>query len=96
MTPTSGGDVVVGSRRHPNSTFHVPAKMMGYINKRRVQSWVFSRLVSWLLPVGFRDTQCETQGTEALALAALLPHLRCDGFAFDCEILLRACRPAST
>jgi hypothetical protein len=52
-----------------------------------LQSLAFSRLVRAILPIRARDTQAGLKGMTASVAARLLPRLRCDGFALDCEIL---------
>jgi hypothetical protein len=48
-------------------------------------------MVRWLLPITQHDTQAGLKGLTATAASRVLPHLHCDGFEFDCE-LLSACR----
>jgi glycosyltransferase involved in cell wall biosynthesis len=85
-----GAEVAIASRLHPDSRFIVPPSLQGYAYRRYLQSVVFSALVRQLLPVRERDTQAGLKGLSARTASLLLPHLRCDGFAFDCE-LLAAC-----
>jgi hypothetical protein len=56
-----------------------------------LQSLVFSNVVRRLLPLAQRDTQAGLKGLSAHAVQLLWPSLRCNGFGFDCELLL-ACR----
>lgn len=84
-------DVVIGSRAHPESSFLVPLHLQDYAFKRRIQSWGFTTLVQTLLPLKCGDTQGGLKGFSARAVQTILPHLQCDGFAFDCELLL-ACQ----
>jgi hypothetical protein len=56
-----------------------------------LQSQVFGSLARWLLPLDQRDTQAGLKGMTARVASLLLPHLTCEGFGFDCE-LLTACR----
>jgi hypothetical protein len=44
-------------------------------------------MVRWLLPLKQRDTQAGLKGLSAAAARLILPHLACDGFGFDCELL---------
>jgi hypothetical protein len=85
-----GADVVIGSRSHPDSQMVLPTRLQGYVYRRHLQSLVFSALVRWLLPLKQRDTQAGLKGMSAATALRLLPHLSCDGFGFDCE-LLTAC-----
>lgn len=76
---------VVGSKQHPNSNVEYP-------RVRRVQSIVFSRLVSMLFDLHVHDTQT---GVKVFLRSALEPHLAevsTAGFAFDLELLARMSR----
>jgi hypothetical protein len=64
-----------------------PLWVQHYAYRRYLQSLVFAALVQRLLPVTQRDTQAGLKGFSARAAHMLLPRLRCDGFAFDCEVL---------
>jgi glycosyltransferase involved in cell wall biosynthesis len=86
----SGAEVAIASRTHPDSQMILPIRLQGYAYRRHLQSVAFSSLVRMLLPLRQRDTQAGLKGLSATAAAMLLPHLSCDGFAFDCE-LLTAC-----
>jgi dolichyl-phosphate beta-glucosyltransferase len=85
-----GAEVAIASRLHPDSRLVVPPALQGSAYRRHLQSLAFSALVRWLLPLHQRDTQAGLKGLSARAAEVLLPRLRCDGFAFDCE-LLAAC-----
>jgi hypothetical protein len=86
----AGADVAIASRYHPESRLLLPPRLQGYAYRRHLQSLVFSALVRLLLPVRQRDTQAGLKGLSARAAETVLPHLRCRGFEFDCE-LLTAC-----
>jgi hypothetical protein len=45
-----------------------------------------------LLPLSQLDTQAGLKGMSARAAWVVLPHLRCDGFGFDCELLTACAR----
>jgi dolichyl-phosphate beta-glucosyltransferase len=85
-----GSDVAIASRLHPDSRLLLPPRLQGYAYRRYLQSLVFSRTVRLLLPLKQRDTQAGLKGISAAAAQLLLPHLRSEGFEFDCE-LLTAC-----
>jgi dolichyl-phosphate beta-glucosyltransferase len=85
-----GAPVAIASRLHAESRLTLPAALQGYAYRRHLQSRVFTALAHWLLPITQQDTQAGLKGLNAAAAAQLLPHLRCDGFGFDCE-LLTAC-----
>lgn len=86
----TGTDVVIASRVHPDSRQVVAPGLEGYLFRRHLQSRVFSRVVQLMLPLNLGDTQAGLKGLSARAVRLLMPHLRCDGFGFDCE-LLTAC-----
>jgi glycosyltransferase involved in cell wall biosynthesis len=90
QTLQAGADVAIGSRLHPDSRLQLPVWLQGYAFRRHLQSQVFSALVRWLLPLTQADTQAGLKGLSARAAQMVLPHLRCNGFEFDCE-LLTAC-----
>jgi glycosyltransferase involved in cell wall biosynthesis len=86
-----GADVAIASRLHPGSLLLVPPRLQGYAYRRYLQSLVFSAVVRLFLPIRHADTQAGLKGLSARAADAVLPHLRCRGFEFDCE-LLTACK----
>jgi dolichyl-phosphate beta-glucosyltransferase len=86
----AGAEVAIASRQHPDSRLVLPPRLQGYFYRRHLQSLVFSKLVRWMLPLSLGDTQAGLKGLTARAADLLLPHLRCRGFGFDCE-LLTAC-----
>src|SRR5260370_19738451 len=65
-------------------------RLQGYAYRRLLGSLAFSVLVRSLLPLTQRDTQAGLKGISAGACQLVLPHLTCNGFGFDCE-LLTAC-----
>jgi hypothetical protein len=85
-----GAPVVVGSRAHPESRVTISPRLHGYAWRRQCQSTLFSRIARWLLPITEQDPQAGLKGMRAEVARSLLPHLRSDGFGFDCE-LLTAC-----
>ena len=87
-----GADVAIASRTHPQSLVIAPVRMQGYVYRRHLQSLAFSTMVRWLLPLAQRDTQAGLKGLSARAARLVLPHLHCDGFEFDCELLTACAR----
>ncbi len=81
----AGWDVVVGSRRHEETTTLVRA--------RRVRE-LGGRLINWLTHLvllgHFRDTQCGIKGFRGDIGKAIFERTTIDGFAFDVEIYLLA------
>jgi dolichyl-phosphate beta-glucosyltransferase len=88
----AGADVAIASRLHPHSRLVLPPWLQGYVYRRHLQSLVFSWLVRLLLPLEQRDTQAGLKGLTAQAARRVLPHLRCPGFEFDCELLTACAR----
>jgi len=86
----AGVPVAMASRTHRDSQVVLPTRLQGYVYRRHLQSLAFSRLVRLLLPLTQRDTQAGLKGLSADAAKLVLPHLSCNGFGFDCE-LLTAC-----
>jgi dolichyl-phosphate beta-glucosyltransferase len=91
----AGADVAIGSRAHPDSRVQVPPAALGYAFRRAVQGRVFGALARMLLPLAHSDTQAGLKAMTAEAAESLLPHIACDGFGFDCE-LLTACARSGT
>jgi dolichyl-phosphate beta-glucosyltransferase len=91
QTLQTGAAVAIASRTHPESRMVLPTRLQGYVYRRHLQSLAFSALVRLLLPLKERDTQAGLKGLSAAAAQAILPHLSCNGFGFDCE-LLTACQ----
>jgi len=89
-TLQGGAEVAIASRMHPDSRLLLPPQLLGYLYRRRLQSFVFGTVVRWLLPLAVADTQAGLKGLSARAADLVLPHLRASGFEFDCE-LLTAC-----
>lgn len=87
----AGAPAAIASRCHPDSRLVLPPCLQGYAYRRHLQSLGFSAVVRRILPLSQRDTQAGLKGLSADAARLLLPHLQCDGFGFDCE-LLTACR----
>jgi dolichyl-phosphate beta-glucosyltransferase len=82
-----GSQVAIGSRSHPDSRVLLPVRLQGYAFRRHLQSLAFSTLARLLLPIKQRDTQAGLKGISAGVVRMILPHLTCDGFGFDCELL---------
>ena len=87
-----GRDVVIASRDHPESEMVLPVKMLPYMMRRHIQSRIFGGLARILLPIRQKDTQAGLKGFSAKASEAIFPHLQCDGFGFDCELLTACAR----
>jgi len=87
-----GAEVAIASREHPESTIELSPRTLGYAYRRRVQSHVFGTLARTLLPLTQRDTQAGLKAMTARVAEAILPNLTCDGFGFDCELLVACSR----
>ena len=77
----SGWDVVVGSRRHVDTTTLVRARRL-----REVTGRVFNLLTSLVLLGQYRDTQCGLKAFRSDVARVIFSKQRLDGFAFDVEI----------
>src|SRR5262249_48694363 len=87
----SGADAAIAARLHPDSRLVLPPGVQGYAYRRHLQSLVFSAMVRFLLPLKQRDTQAGLKGLSARTAQLVLGELECDGFGFDCELLV-ACQ----
>ena len=76
-----GWDMVVGSRRHIDTTTLVRARRL-----REVTGRVFNVLTSVVLLGQYRDTQCGLKAFRSDVARILFAKQRLDGFAFDVEL----------
>ena len=76
-----GWDVVVGSRRHTDTTTLVKARRL-----REVGGRVINLLTRADLLGRYRDTQCGLKGFRSDAARLIFSHTLVDGFAFDVEV----------
>lgn len=76
-------DAVIGSKRHPLSRVQYPLL-------RRIQSWVYQRLIRLLFHLNVRDTQTGLKLFKRRVLEEVLPLLAIKRFAFDLELLVVA------
>jgi dolichyl-phosphate beta-glucosyltransferase len=77
----AGWDVVVGSRRHTDTTTLVRAGRLREIGGRAIN--VLTRAV---LLGHYRDTQCGLKAFRSDVARQIFGHTRVDGFAFDVEV----------
>lgn len=78
-------DIVVGSKRHPQSK-------VAYPWYRRILSFCFQKFVRALFEIDVTDTQVGIKLFRREVVEAVLPHLRIDRYGFDLEILCLAKR----
>lgn len=83
-----GADLAIASRHHPDSRLILPPRLQGYMFRRHLQSLAFSSLVRLFLPVTQWDTQAGLKGMTEVFARTVLPRLQCNGFGFDCELLV--------
>lgn len=76
-------DVVLGSKRHPDSQVIYPPL-------RRLYSWLYQQLVRTLFRLVIRDTQTGVKLVRRDVLASVLPRMVEKRFAFDLELLVVA------
>lgn len=90
---TGVSPVAIASRAHPDSVLMIPDRMLWYAFRRKCQSIAFRTAVRALLGLRHRDTQAGLKAMTAEVAERIAPQLTCNGFGFDCELLL-ACRRA--
>jgi glycosyltransferase involved in cell wall biosynthesis len=76
-------DIVVGSKRHPDSEVVYPMA-------RRIYSWTYQTLLQILFALNVRDTQVGLKLFRRRVLADVLPRIVVKRFAFDLELLVVA------
>lgn len=76
-------DVVVGSKRHPDS-------LVVYPRVRRLQSWLYQQVIRLLFRLDVRDTQTGLKLFRGDLLRRVVPLLAVKRFAFDLELLVVA------
>jgi glycosyltransferase involved in cell wall biosynthesis len=76
-----GWDVVVGSRRHTDTTTLVRARRLREIGGRAI-----NLLTRAILLGQYRDTQCGLKAFRSDVARLIFAHTRVDGFAFDVEV----------
>lgn len=77
----AGWDVVVGSRRHTDTTTLVRARRLREIGGRGI-----NLLTRAVLLGQYRDTQCGLKAFRSDAARLVFSHCQVDGFAFDVEV----------
>lgn len=76
-------DIVIGSKRHPNSQLHYPIG-------RRIISSVYFFLVNLLFNLPIKDTQTGLKLFKYQVLKEIFPKILIKQFAYDLEILVTA------
>lgn len=89
MAERDGLEIVVGSKRHPDSVVDYPAQ-------RRVNSWMYQQLVRAMFSLDVRDTQVGMKLFRREVLDEVLPVVLVKRYAFDLEILAVARRFGAT
>jgi glycosyltransferase involved in cell wall biosynthesis len=80
---SSAPDVVIGSKRHPDSKVVYPVL-------RRLYSWAYQQVVRFAFGLRVTDTQAGIKLVRREVLADVLPRTVVEGFAFDLELLVLA------
>jgi glycosyltransferase involved in cell wall biosynthesis len=78
-------DIVIGSKRHPDS-------LVVYPPLRRLYSWAYQQVVRLAFGLRVTDTQAGIKLVRREVLADVLPRTVVEGFAFDLELLVLAQR----
>ena len=73
-------DIVVGSKRHPQSNVTYPWY-------RRTLSWIYQKIVRTLFNIDVTDTQVGIKLFRREVIDAILPNLEINRYGFDLEIL---------
>jgi len=76
-------DIIIGSKRHPESSVHYPPL-------RRLYSWGYQHLIQVLFRLHVKDTQVGIKLVDRSVIADVLPLLRESRFALDLELLVLA------
>lgn len=76
-------DIVVGSKRHPQSIVEYPVI-------RRFYSWCYQKLIRFLFNLDVADTQVGLKVFRREVLEAIIPKIIVKAFAFDLELLVVA------
>jgi len=76
-------DIIIGSKRHPESSVHYPPL-------RRLYSWGYQVLIHLLFRLNVKDTQVGIKMVDRRVIADVLPMLRESRFALDLELLVLA------
>jgi glycosyltransferase involved in cell wall biosynthesis len=82
---TERPDIIIGSKRHPDSSVHYPPL-------RRLYSWGYQRLIHLMFRLNVEDTQVGIKLVDRAVIAEVLPLLRESRFALDLELLVLARR----
>ncbi len=82
---TEQPDIIIGSKRHPESSVHYPPL-------RRLYSWGYQHLIHLLFRLKVRDTQVGIKLVDRAVITEVLPLLRESRFALDLELLVLARR----
>jgi glycosyltransferase involved in cell wall biosynthesis len=82
---TEQPDIIIGSKRHPESSVHYPPL-------RRLYSWGYQHLIQLLFRLKVKDTQVGIKLVDRAVIADVLPLLRESRFALDLELLVLARR----
>jgi dolichyl-phosphate beta-glucosyltransferase len=80
-----GAQLAIGSRALPGSTIQISQPWY-----RQNAGRIFNKMIGALLTPRFLDTQCGFKLLTPAAVAALLPRMTIDGFAYDVEMVLAA------
>ena len=85
-------DIVLASRAHPLSRREFDPAIAWYVHRRRLMGRTFNLLVRWIVGLSQRDTQTGLKFFRGSVARELFRELSLTGFAYDVEILYRACQ----
>lgn len=79
--------VVVGSRMHPNSLYHIRPQNLSYIYIRHTSGRFFNKLVKFSTGLKMDDTQAGLKGFDRDTAHLCVDKMTIEGFAFDIDLL---------
>ncbi|OFZ21218.1 MAG: hypothetical protein A2X94_07090 [Bdellovibrionales bacterium GWB1_55_8] len=81
-------DIVRANRRHPESRFRIPVRVLSLVYGRHRLGLTFNRLVRALLGIKTTDTHSGTLALTRRAAIAIFSQQSTNGFLFDLEVCL--------
>jgi glycosyltransferase involved in cell wall biosynthesis len=87
---TTQADVVIGSRMHPESVYHIRSQNLSYIYIRHTSGRLFNFLINLFTRLHMADTQAGLKGFTQEAAKWCFGKMTISGFAFDIDLLVCA------
>ncbi|MDA0709976.1 MAG: glycosyltransferase [bacterium] len=83
-------DVVIGSRMHPDSVYHIRSTNLSYIYVRHTSGRLFNAFINLFTRLSMADTQAGLKGFTKSAARICFGKMTVSGFAFDIDLLVCA------